>query len=185
MTSPPPPSSSELVPPRTVCWAPSCNLCSHTVWLLTIMAVILWSLQRTQTQQWSDASSTVMSLTTGRRWCRENKLHPDFLQQVCGRECPVLLHLCVAWQLLCGREKGSGEGVEGRTEDCGKQLAQHRGHLLLYMQERASNLKRDLTHTLQPPPLRKRLQSIKSGTTRLSNNFHRDADRLFKSGGAL
>ncbi|KAI3351758.1 hypothetical protein L3Q82_020593, partial [Scortum barcoo] len=38
--------------------------------------------------------------------------------QMCGGECPVLLHHHVARQLLGGREEGSAEGGEGCTEDC-------------------------------------------------------------------
>ncbi|KAI3372193.1 hypothetical protein L3Q82_007051 [Scortum barcoo] len=96
--------------------------------------------------------------------------------QMCGGERPVLLHHRVARQLLGGREEGSAEGGEGCTEDCGMQSTHHHGHLHLQMQE-TGLLYHEGPHSHRtrklfvPLPSGRRLQSIKSRTTRLRNSF--------------
>lgn len=65
--------------------------------LLLLVAVILWSLQMTQAQQWPAAST--VSLTTGSRRRRENKLCPGLLPQVCGTE-----------SVLCSWRSSRGSG---------------------------------------------------------------------------
>lgn len=37
----------------------------------------------------------------------------------------MLLHLCVSWQLLSGREEGSADGGESCTEECREHLLHH------------------------------------------------------------
>lgn len=68
--------------------------------LLTICDIILSSLWTTQTRPWSDASLTVMSLTTGRK-CGENKFLPDLLQPADGKE--SILWPCGTSQLIWQR----------------------------------------------------------------------------------
>lgn len=63
------------------------------------------------------------------------KLSPKTILQMCGREFPVLLHHCVAWNLLYGKEADSASGCENYTEDCKQQPPHHQINLYQHMSE--------------------------------------------------
>lgn len=148
MTSPPPQSSSELVALQ------DCVLSPFLYTLLTHECSTkspgchIEDLGVTQTQQWSDASSTVLTLTTGRRWCS----CPDLRLHVCGRE-----DLCSCISVWHGSCSVAEKKILQRVSKATQRTVE--SSLLTTVDiysstKRGPKTSRGISHSLQPPPLR-------------------------------